>query len=331
MKIAKIENELTIENILQRIDEWDIFRYYIGSDLKVGRAIQSPLRKDSSPSFTLFLNDSDHLKFKDFAVDYPDNGPVDFVMELFGLNYYDALLKISSDFGLGLGGTLKFDTRRVTNTYEKPIIDKKRYSFIQVKTKKFTSEALQYWNGYLQDISDLKRENIYQVKELWLNRKRFPIGKNELVFGYLYDTAWKIYMPERKKGEKWLSNVPLATPGHLENLKKDKNSLVVKSLKDYMVCRKVYENTCYIQNESLGACTEEIAEQIRTNSKEVYFSLDSDSPGKEASLKATKKYKFKHINTPDYLLQEDIKDWADWAKVYGLKPIEEHFIKKGLI
>ena len=46
--------ELSDEEILSRVTCLDIFSYYIGKDFKYGRAICSPLRKDKSPSFTIF-------------------------------------------------------------------------------------------------------------------------------------------------------------------------------------------------------------------------------------------------------------------------------------
>ncbi len=61
--------ELSDEEILSRITCLDIFSYYIGKDFKYGRAICSPLRKDKSPSFTIFKHNSGKFFFKDFSTE----------------------------------------------------------------------------------------------------------------------------------------------------------------------------------------------------------------------------------------------------------------------
>ena len=50
---TKNVTELTIKEILKRISEYDIFKYYVGKDFKMG-SISSPLRKDRNPSFDIY-------------------------------------------------------------------------------------------------------------------------------------------------------------------------------------------------------------------------------------------------------------------------------------
>ena len=59
--------ELSDDEILSRVTCVDIFAYYIGKDFRLGRAICSPLRKDKSPSFTIFKHNSGKHFFKDFS------------------------------------------------------------------------------------------------------------------------------------------------------------------------------------------------------------------------------------------------------------------------
>ena len=87
---------------------------------------------------------------------------------------------------------------------------------------------------------------------------------------------------------------------------------------------------CHVQNESLAAFSHETVTYLKEHSKEVYYGGDSDSPGKQASYAITQAFGFKHINPPDELLKEGIKDFADWARYKGLEEVENHFVKKGL-
>ena len=46
--------ELTEENILRKIDEDSLFRFYFRSDYIVSKPYASPFRKDERPSFNIF-------------------------------------------------------------------------------------------------------------------------------------------------------------------------------------------------------------------------------------------------------------------------------------
>ena len=323
---------LTPESILRKISEYDVFMYYMPDKTwKLNQVTLSPFRKERNPSFVIG-NKSGNLSFIDFADTSKRGDCFHFVKLLFNISTIDEVLKmIDRDFGLGISsGKDVGKYKMIVGNYKQPEELGKRYSLIQVKTRKFTNEELAYWNSYHQDISDLRENNIYSISKLYLNRQSFPLKETELRFGYLYDGHWKIYVPytTNKRG-KWLSNVPLSTAKGLENLRPDKNTLICKSLKDYMVCRKVYPHVCHIQNESTAALSDEVVEFIKNNSKEVFYGGDSDVPGKKASFAITESFGFRHINPPDNLLPE-VKDFADWAKLKGLEVIRLHFRKKGL-
>ena len=323
---------LTPDSILNKISEYDVYKMYMPhQNWKINTVTYSPFRNEKNPSFIIGYQGG-ILRYHDFADSTRRGGCFDFVIAMFNLpSLREALLMIDRDFDLGIvsvSSTKNYE--RIVADYAQPTATSKREFFIQVKTRKFTHEELAYWNAYYQDIDDLRANNVYSIDTVFLNKQKFPIKDSELRFGYLYEGHWKIYVPytTNKRG-KWLSNVPLATAKGLENLRPDKNTLICKSLKDYMVCKKVYPYICHIQNESTAALSEEVVEFIKNNSKEVFYGGDSDVPGKKASFDITESFGFRHINPPDDLLPE-VKDFADWAKLEGLEVIRLHFRKKGL-
>ena len=323
---------LTPETILSKISAFDIFKFYMPErDWRLNTVTYSPFRNENHPSFVIG-NKYGEISFIDFAETSLRGDCFYFVKCLFNLSTMnDVLVKIDSDFGLGISSKENINKyKEIVKQYKQPEESIKRYSLIQVKTKKFTKQELEYWNSYHIDIEDLRKENVYSVDKVYLNKQLFYTNPHELTFGYLYDGHWKIYRPySTNKRDKWLSNVPLTTVKGLANLRPNKNTLICKSLKDYMVCKKVYPYVCHIQNESTAALSDEIVEFIRNNSKEVFYGGDSDEPGKKASFDITQSFGFRHINPPDDLLP-DIKDFADWGKEKGLRELESHFIKKRL-
>ena len=49
------------------------------------------------------------------------------------------------------------------------------------------------------------------------------------------------------------------------------------------------------------------------------------------SQKITKSFGFGYINAPRKYLTEGIKDWADLAKAYGMKEVENYLKQKKII
>jgi len=315
--------------ILDLISPFDIYRFYFG-DFKVNEITTNHLRGDKTPSF-IIGNKGGSLHHFDFGDIRWKGDCFEFVQTIFGLNLNDTLRKIDGDFGLGLSGDPVKDYKQIVNQYKQPEELGKRYSLIQVVTKPFTKEELAYWEQYFQTKEDLRANNIYSIKTMFLNRSKFPLSENDLRFGYLYGNGyWKIYAPYMDKRHKWLSNVPLNMAYGLNNLHPNKNTLICKSMKDYLVCRKVYEHVCHVQNESIAAFSKETVDYINDNSALVFYGGDSDDQGKKTSYTITSSFNWKHINPPDRLLS-DIKDFSDWAKLEGLEAIKNHFKLKGLI
>lgn len=328
---GKVRIDLTAENILKLVSDYDVFHYFMpNKNWKINQITNSPLHEDNTPSF-LIGNKNGYLAFIDFSLSVSGDC-FDFVKVLHGCTYNEALRIVDKEMGLGICSCDNIgEYKKIVSSYKQPEEDKEKHSvMIQVVTKKLTKEDLNYWGEYFISLQDLRDNHVYSIEKVFLNRKRFPTKDTELKFAYLYGDKWKIYFPKREKKKKWLSNVPLATSWGLENLDEEYNSLITKSLKDYMLCRKIFPYVTGVQNESIAAFSYEFVQSLKDKSKTIFYGGDADVPGKSASYGITNTFGFKHINPPDRLLP-DVKDWADWAKLEGLKKIEEHFKLKKLI
>ena len=323
-----------MDAILSRISEYDIFRYYMPNhDWKINRVTYSPFRQENNPSF-MIGNKVGYLMFIDYADTSKRGDCFNFVQMLHNLpSTSDALKMIDRDFGLGLSsGIITGEYKKIIAEYKQPEIEK-RYSLIQVKVRKFTQEELDYWAQYHQDIQDLRDNNIYSIKELYLNKQRFPLSDNELRFGYLYEGQyWKIYRPFANKKHKWMpNNVPITVMDGKENIKDCSVAFINKSKKDYMVMKKIFPCSCAVQNEGLACFSHENVEYLKANSDRQILSFDADDVGVQNSKQITEMFDFEYANVPRQYLAEGIKDWADLAKVHGLKAIEDYLKSKNLL
>lgn len=325
---------LNIDNILSRISEYDVYRYYMNrSDWEVNRVTLSPFRSESRPSFVIYARENGMLGHIDYSESNYRGGCFDFVRQLYGVDLTKAMELIDKDFNLGIrhhSDTSRPSYKQIVKEYVQPDVKEKKYSHIQVKVRRFNLDELAYWNQYHQDIQDLRDNNIYAVSKLYLNKRQMPVSKTELTFGYLYDGHWKIYRPYNKEF-KWVpNNVPITMMDGRENLVHDKLAFINKSKKDYMVIKKLYPHTCAVQNEGLACFSEDNVKFIQENSSRQTLSFDSDDPGVRNSLVITQLFNFDYCNVPRYYLQEGIKDWADLAKKYGMQ-IVEHYLKQQFI
>jgi len=328
---GKKKEILNIETILSKISEYDIYYRFFGP-FKLNRAICNHLRGEHEASFIIGTKFG-KVTHKDFVDHYWRGDCVNLVQQIHNnCNYNEALQIIDKEFGLGISNTIIKDYKREIAQYEQPVIEKKKYVTIQCITRKFTKEELQYWNEYYQDIEDLKREEIYSISKVYLNKQLFSIKPTELRFGYFYDGHWKIYRPFQDKKIKWTpNNTPTDYLEGRENVINCDTALITKSKKDKMVCLKVFPNVCATQNESRACFTEENIEFLKLNSKRQVLSFDSDKPGCKASLEITKEFDMDYINTPRSYLSDGINDWALLAKEYGLQTVEKIFKRKKLI
>ena len=325
--------ELNDKAIFSKISEYDLFRFYMPHhDWKLNHPTLSPFRHENNPSF-LISSRNGFLFFIDFTDTNIRGNAIQFVGLITGItNYNEILERIDTDLKLGIRNKELEDYQSITKAYKQPIDMVKHYSVIQVKPRAFTKEELAYWNQYYQDIEDLKKNNIYSVDKVYLNKQRFSLPDNELRFGYFYAGAWKIYRPYADKKNKWLpNNVPITTMDGLEDIKNCEVAFINKSKKDYMVMKKIFPCTCAVQNEGIACFSQENVDYLKANSKSQILSFDSDTTGVANSQQITQLFDFGYCNVPRKYLRENIKDWADLAKNYGLKTIEDYLKEKNIL
>ena len=325
--------DICVAEVLKNITDYDIFRYYMPHDnWQIGKATYSPFRNEKTGSFIISQHNN-RLSFYDFGDSSKKGDCFKFVELLFNVPHYKALAIIDRDFGIGIfpeNRTKKYT--KIITTYDEPEIVEKKYSFIQVKTRKFNHDELAYWNMFHQDLQDLKDNHIYAIDKVYLNKKIMYKDNGDLRFGYLYEDRWKIYSPYSSKEFKWVpNNVPITAMDGKQNLSIEHPVFINKSKKDYMVIKKLYPYSCAVQNEGASCFSKENVEFLKSNSSSQILSFDSDDTGVKNSKAITKEHDFKYCNVHRVYLKEGLKDWSDLAKKYGMIVVEHYLKQKGII
>jgi len=322
------------ERLLEKVSEYDIFRYYMPrSDWQLNVVTLSPFRNERSPSF-IIGNKHGRLTFIDFGDTSKRGSCFDFVRMMFNVNLDEALNMIDRDLGLGMTrSTNTQEYKRIISEYKQPIKVDKTYTSVQAVVRRFTKDELAYWAQYHISEDELKANNVYSLSKVYLNKQLVTSSLEELRFGYLYDDRWKIYRPfAKEKRYKWVpNNVPITAMDGKDDIKECDVAFINKSKKDYMVMKKLFPCSCAVQNEGLGCFSPENVEYIKSNSASQILSFDADVTGVENSQQITQMFNFGYCNVPRKYLSQGIKDWSDLARVHGMQAIEDYLKEKQLL
>ena len=150
---TKKKEPLTLDYILSKVNEYDIYASYIGQ-FKPGLIYNSPFRKDTNPSFGVFLSKrTGKLLFKDHGSGVCGD-VIKFVREITGIsNYNDVLQEIVRK--------LKITNKTVLKS-TKPIESKE--TIIGIVRQAFTEIDKNYWGSYHITMPTLEKFNVHSIK-----------------------------------------------------------------------------------------------------------------------------------------------------------------------
>jgi len=313
------------EDLFQYISDYDIFKYYIGDDLPIGRVMKSPLREDNYPSFSIFRSSKpgSPLLFKDFGTGL-SGGAVRFVQLLYDIGYREAIDTIIIDFRL----TSKLPTShkrepkraipRIHKTYEIPSFEKKNH--IDVNIRQWTLDDKHFWyDRYGISKELLKQYNVYPISYIYLNDKVFKAEKLAYVYIENKDEIkrYKIYQP-KSKWMKWVNNFVKGTISGFSQLPETGDLLfIASSLKDGLVLKSLgYE---FIAPQTEGYIfNPKVMNDLKQRFKKIVIFYDADNAGITATHKMRDIYGLDYIFTDEF-----IKDISDYREIKG----EENTIK----
>lgn len=310
-KIKQQDAPITLDYILSKVTEYDIYARYIGQ-FKIGFIYNSPFRKDKNPSFGIFRSrKSGKLLFKDHG--NGECGDVIKFVELYtGLtNYNDILNRIVTDMSITNNTKLKS-----TKQYES------KDTVIGVVRQDWTDVDKQYWSQFGITKETLIKFNVFSIKYYLCDGIVKGIYKNENpMYAYKVYDHFKIYRPLADKYTKWRNNLtPYDIQGYEQLPKKGDLLIITKSLKDVM-CLYEMGYTAISPSSESTFLTPDVIDALKRRFKRILICFDRDISGvknmRKISLKTGlkgflvhKKWKAKDISDAIKLNGfEIIKNW----------------------
>ena len=310
----KKPKEITLDWILARVSEYDIYASYIGQ-FKVGAIYNSPFRKDKNPSFGIYYSKkANKLLFKDHGTG-DCGGIVKFVSLITGKTDYNEILEdIVSK--LNITSKTKLDS---TKQYI-PTGD----TVIGIVRQPWTQTDIEYWTQFNISKKTLEKFNVNSIKYYLCNGIVKGVYSDiNPMYAYKVFNNFKIYRPLADKYHKWRNNLTQDDIQGWEQLPKKGNILIItKSLKDVMCLYEMSIPAISPSSESTWI-PDTALEALKKRFKRILVCFDRDGPGirnlRKISLKTglepiliNKRFKAKDISDAIKLNGfETIKQWLE--------------------
>jgi 5S rRNA maturation endonuclease (ribonuclease M5) len=313
-KRAKLPDNITLDWILSKVTEYDIYAKYIGQ-FKVGMIYNSPFRKDKNPSFGIYYSKrTKQLLFKDHGTGECGN-VIKFVSLFTGKTEYNDIL---SDI---------VDNLNITNNTK--LVSSKQYippteTVIGVVRQEFNDVDINYWKQFNISINTLKKFNVNSIKYYLCNGIVKGTYKRENpMYAYKVYNNFKIYRPLADKYTKWRNNLTdYDIQGYEQLPQKGDILFITKSMKDVMCLHEMGYPAVSPSSESTFL-PKDVLEQLKARFKRIIILFDRDTAGVKRSRKLSRETgleamfinkKFKAKDVSDAVKAnsfEEIKNWLD--------------------
>ena len=279
MNLSKKDLEKKV--LLSRIQDIDVYRYYIDQDIGRHSLILSPLRVEEKASFGFFIGESGEICFKDFVKGSGDC--IKFVQELFNLNFYDAMSRIVIDFNL----IDEFNYRNVGQPIKKEFKPSNRDDVVKklkqgkelgITKRKGEMYDIDFWYKFGITKKSLIKYNVHPLSYIFVNGNAIKADKHSYAFTETKDgkETYKIYQPFNKDF-KWLNNHDESVwQGWNQLPEKGSTLIITKSLKDVMSITEVLGIPAVsLQSENVTP-KDKIITELKSRFETIHVLYDND-------------------------------------------------------
>lgn len=323
-----IRKPLTKANVLEKVNQFDIFRFYCPNFTSLNKLFKSELREDNHPTCSIAAR-SDKLYYRDFATMAKGIDCFTYIQQKFNINFIQSLSLINTDFNLNL-----LDNFNLSISHNLALKQKTDFQFsdvntikvdIKVQIRKWNSADKDYWFGKYDITSKtLKKFNIFPLSGYFINDSYTKC--TTITYGYYFGKysdgreIWKLYQPLSDKLQKWRTNAEYEIQGWDQlTLLQNKDILILtKSLKDILVLYQIGIPAISLQAESHNLDINK-ANELKSQYKNIFILYDNDETGKNSAESLSKLLSFEVIFMPD-----GTKDASDFVEMYDLHALHTY-------
>lgn len=319
MYSTKTAITMSLKDLLEKVDDYTIYSYYIG-EFKIGQLINSPLRADDKmPSFAIFKGRNGDLLFKDHGTGQAGNA-LKFLKLIKGIDKRDELERELLRIVRKMNPNNTYAQRTYASSVDSGPID------IGIVRQPFTQVDKDYWKQFHISIDTLKKFNVFSIKYFLCNRVvRGTYKETNPMYAYKVFDKFKIYRPLASKYTKWRTNLTNRHVQGLAELPQEGGNLLIitKSLKDVMC---LYEMGFYAISASSETTfiPEDILQSLRSKWKHIVILYDRDRTGMLKARDYSRRYKFAALFVNKRFHAKDV---SDAVKANGFNTIKDWLTK----
>lgn len=201
MAFRRCNISVGIDELLSKISEFDIMRFYLNIDV-LPTLINSPVRQDKNASVSIFSPDGIKIYYKDFGTG--EHGSIfDLLGRMWNRSFNEVVSKVWEDLDKVNNNLIKL--KKSHNG-----IIHKTSSILEVKTRQWFDYDMEYWNSYGITREWLEFGDVHPISHILITRdnhtKVIPADKLAYVYVERKDdkVSLKVYQPKSQR-LKWLS------------------------------------------------------------------------------------------------------------------------------
>lgn len=305
------EPSMTLEELLNKVSEFDVLNHYFGVD-ELPVIINSPLREDRKPSFGLYSSDGRRVHFVDYAT--RDRGGLWDLLGLYwGVSYREVLTRVWEDLpNFSSTNPIKVKDAEHSNK----VLHKQSKSIdLKCKVRPWAKHDIEFWKSFGISLEWLEYADVYPISHKIVIKNGYTYVFNADKHAYAYverkegKITLKIYQPFNTKGYKWSNRHDRSVISLWTKVPEFGTRICIcASMKDALC---LWANTgipaIAIQGESYGM-SETAVSELRRRYREVYILLDNDEAGLIDGEKLSESTGFTNLILPDNYGAKDIAD-----------------------
>lgn len=322
MVVGKTQSSITVEEIFNYFTEAEVLSSVFPEIDSLPCLINSPLRQDKHPSFSIYMNNAGNIRFIDFASG-DKGGLLDLLCKYWNCSFTECLERLNSML-IGRGNL------KIVRTQSKGIKTYKRTeSRVEVKIRKWEDYDIEYWKSYGCKLELLKHAEVYPIshKIIYKDNKKHTFAAPRYSYVFIERKEGKItkklYSPFASK-YKWITDNDSSVIGLWDKVPKYGDKIIIcSSLKDAICLWGNSGIPCiYIQGEAYSISDTAIKE-LKRRFKKVYICLDNDLAGITDAKKLQESTGFINIEIPQF---QGGKDISDAYKIVGEEKFKETIV-----
>ena len=320
MIVGKTSTSISIPELFEKYSEVAILTTVFPEITQLPCRIQSPFRTDNHPSFSIYVNNQNHICFKDHGEKNTRGGLLDLLCKKWDCTFNRAIPKILDTMSQKEGSDITYKVRQIKTLTRKESSELTR---IEVKVRPWQKYDYDYWQSYGITRQWLKYAEIYPISHKIITKKDKETGRtSKYIFPadkYAYcfverkegNLQLKIYQPYNTKGYKWCSRMDASVISLWTKVPEQGDRIIIcSSLKDAL-CISCNLHIPAIAPQGEGYNISDTAvKELKRRYQKVFISYDTDLAGIIDGQKLSEQTGFIQI-VPDL---GDCKDFSDYYK-----------------